>query len=72
MASTHIMRRVTSLSSWNLGHFVASSADMPELPEVESARKFVEQHCEGLEIVDVTVADDDSTPPPFPFRPSKR
>ena len=41
---------------------------MPELPEVESARKFVEQHCEGLQIVAATVADDDSTlplPPSF-------
>ncbi len=45
---------------------VSNSADMPELPEVESARKFVEQHCEGLEIIDVTVADDDSMPPSLP------
>ena len=39
---------------------------MPELPEVESARKFVEQHCDGLEIVEATVADDDSMRPPPP------
>ena len=39
---------------------------MPELPEVEAARRFVEKHCEGLEIVDATVADDDSETPPPP------
>ena len=40
---------------------------MPELPEVEAARRFVEKHCEGLKIVDATVADDNSDPPPHPF-----
>ncbi|KAL2643115.1 hypothetical protein R1flu_010702 [Riccia fluitans] len=31
---------------------------MPELPEVEAARKFVEEHCLGHPIVRATVADD--------------
>jgi formamidopyrimidine-DNA glycosylase len=41
---------------------------MPELPEVEAARRFVEKHCEGLQIVDATVADDNSDLRPTPPR----
>ena len=33
---------------------------MPELPEVESARRLVERHCLGKRILKATAADDDS------------
>ena len=36
---------------------------MPELPEVEAARKLVEGHCLNRAVESATVATDDSTGP---------